>query len=417
MGKMRTDMSCARVKTYSSAKIGASERHNERKNSDYGNVNVEPERIGMNVHYKSPGERSYMEIFREMEEAGEISRRGLKPDAVLFDEVIFDVNTMYFEEQGGYKFAKAFYAEAYQFACEKYGEKNIISAVMHADEINKAATDAMGYPVYHYHLHVIALPVVEKEIRWSKRCKDPALVGTVKAVIHQISHSKKWESREPLVDDEGKPILRKNGKPKFRASYSVLQDDFYKHMIEHGFTGFVRGKAGSTVEHLSSLQYQIQKDRARLEQIEQDIKAANLRYEPAVAISKTYSEIETAGKKNALTGKFSISEQDYTELTALAKEGITSRSEIGRLNNSIAYYKRQIANLGQALSRMEDRYERLKELCKPYLDALQHFPDLVKAFTERVKSLLAIKRAEEEKAKADVVHQNQRQNPRSGWDR
>ena len=104
-------------------------------------------------------------------------------------------------------------------------------------------------------------------------------------------------------------------------------------------------------------------------------------------------------------------------MTALAKEGITSRSEIGRLNNSIAYYKRQIANLGQALSRMEDRYERLKELCKPYLDALQHFPDLVKAFTERVKSLLAIKRAEEEKAKADVVHQNQRQNPRSGWDR
>ena len=31
-------MSCARVQTYSSAKIGACERHVERKNKDYGNA-------------------------------------------------------------------------------------------------------------------------------------------------------------------------------------------------------------------------------------------------------------------------------------------------------------------------------------------------------------------------------------------
>ena len=58
-------MSCARVQTYSSAKIGACERHVERKNKDYGNVNVEPYRIPMNVHFKDPGEKSYMDILRE----------------------------------------------------------------------------------------------------------------------------------------------------------------------------------------------------------------------------------------------------------------------------------------------------------------------------------------------------------------
>ena len=99
MANGRTDMSCARVKTYTAAKIGAAERHNERKNSDYGNVNVDPERIPMNAHYKDPGDQSYMDILREMEAAGAVSRKGLRADAALFDEVIFDVNTLYFEER------------------------------------------------------------------------------------------------------------------------------------------------------------------------------------------------------------------------------------------------------------------------------------------------------------------------------
>ena len=85
------NMSCARVKTYTASKIGAIERHNERKNNDYGNVNVDPERIPMNVHFKDPGDKSYMDILLAMEESGEISRRGLKADAVLFDEIVFDV--------------------------------------------------------------------------------------------------------------------------------------------------------------------------------------------------------------------------------------------------------------------------------------------------------------------------------------
>ncbi|MGL0910055.1 hypothetical protein ACSTB0_13460, partial [Faecalibacterium wellingii] len=42
-----------------------------------------------------------------------------------------------------------------------------------------AMTEALGREVYHYHLHVVYVPVVEKQILWSKRCKDKALVGTV----------------------------------------------------------------------------------------------------------------------------------------------------------------------------------------------------------------------------------------------
>ena len=52
---------------------------------------------------------------------GIVSTRGLKPDAYVFDELVFDVNTDYFETHGGYEYAKQFYAEAYKLAKEIAG--------------------------------------------------------------------------------------------------------------------------------------------------------------------------------------------------------------------------------------------------------------------------------------------------------
>ena len=55
-------------------------------------------------------------------------------------------------------------AEAYKLAKEiAGGEQYIISAVMHADERNREASDRLGRDVFHYHLHIVYLPVVEKQ--------------------------------------------------------------------------------------------------------------------------------------------------------------------------------------------------------------------------------------------------------------
>ena len=264
----KADMSCARVKKYTSSDVSKAERHNERKNETYENMNVIAERIPYNVHFKEPTAPTYMEQLKQMEQDGKVSLRGLRKDATLFNEIVIDVNTMYFERNGGYEYAKQFYEEAFHFIEEKFGADNVISAVMHADEINLAATEDLGKEVYHYHLHAMVLPVVEKEILWSKRCKDPELRGTVKEVVNQISHSKKWKSDIPLVDEKGNPLLRKNGKPMFRASYSILQDELFNHMTEQGFKGFQRGEYGSTAEHLTSLQYQIKQDKELAKMIE-----------------------------------------------------------------------------------------------------------------------------------------------------
>ena len=390
----KVDMSCARVKKYTSSDVSKAERHNERKNETYENMNVIAERIPYNVHFKKPTFPTYMEQLKQMEQDGKVSLRGLRKDATLFNEIVIDVNTMYFERNGGYEYAKQFYEEAFHFIEEKFGADNVISAVMHADEINLAATEDLGKEVYHYHLHAMVLPVVEKEILWSKRCKDPELRGTVKEVVNQISHSKKWKSDIPLVDEKGNPLLRKNGKPMFRASYSILQDELFNHMTEKGFKGFQRGEYGSTAEHLTSLQYQIKQDTQRLDKLQQRIQKEQVKYKSSHQIFKTYNEIDSMGQKT-FTGKMAISKEDYKELTILAKEGITSRAEIRKLEEDVGYYQQRYYNTANALENMKSRYNELKEKCRPFLQALDHFPEVAKLFTEKVKQLFSFKEAQE----------------------
>lgn len=400
MTRERKDKSCARVEQYTTGTVGNIERHNERKNGDYGNMNVDPKRIPLNIHFKSPGDKSYMDILREKEASGEISRRGLRADATVFDEMVLDINTVYFEEHGGYEFAKKFYTEAYRFAVSKYGEENIISAVMHADEINLAATEAYGKPVYHYHLHIMAFPVVEKQILWSKRCKDEALRGTVKETIRQISHAKKWPSRTPKLDENGNPMYTKNGKQIYRKSYSILQDEFFGHMTEHGFSGFTRGDLGSDAEHLTSMQYQIKKDSERLEDIEKKLKTEEIRYEVNHNIFKTHSEIDGMGKKTLL-GSVTVSKDDFKTLTELAKEGIYSRTVINDNEKIIERLQDRYYRLSEAYDRLYERYEQLKEYCKSFLKAMELFPEKVKTFLKKLFEKQEIPKTTKAKIRAE----------------
>ena len=60
-----------------------------------------PERTPLNVHFKAPS-ASYTEMFEQLERHKVISTRGLKPDAVKYGELIFDVNSAYFYNHGGF---------------------------------------------------------------------------------------------------------------------------------------------------------------------------------------------------------------------------------------------------------------------------------------------------------------------------
>jgi hypothetical protein len=254
----KTNRSVVRNKAYPRVQIANQERHNERKNEHYGNGDVDLNRSAFNVHFKDCRD-GYLQQFDKMVSDNVISTRGLKPTANIIDEMIFDVNSEYFEEKGGYNYAKSFFESAYQMAVKEIGgEEYILSAVMHADDRTKALSEKLGKDIYHYHLHVVYVPVVDKEIKWSKRCKDPALVGMVKEVVKQVSNSKKWASSKV------------NGKVEY--SYSLLQTRYFEHMKNTGFTGFERGEKGSSAEHLEVAEYKTQKEKERLAELKSETK-------------------------------------------------------------------------------------------------------------------------------------------------
>lgn len=187
-------------------------------------------------------------------------------------------NPSYFEMRGGYDFAKEFFTKAYEFAVNEIGgEEYILSAVMHADERNVDLSEKLGKDVYHYHLHVVYVPVVQKEVKWSKRCKDTSLVGTVKEVITQVSHSKKWASKK-VVGEDGSTHLEK--------SYSLLQDRYFSFMQQCGYTDIERGKKGSTEQNLSVTEFKVHQEEMRLQENMQKV-------------SKSKSELEKVAKKKA----------------------------------------------------------------------------------------------------------------------
>ena len=377
-----------RNERYRKNAISVRERHNERKNEVYSNPDVLLEYSHNNVTFKACEAATYAQQFDRMVEEGVVSTRGLKPDAYVFDEMVFDVNTDYFESHGGYEYAKQFYAEVYELAKEiAGGEQYIISAVMHADERNREASDRRGRDVFHYHLHVVYLPVVEKQIRWSKRCKDPALRGTVRETIMQVSHSKKWPM-VPMTDERGQPVLKKNGKPRLVSSYSLLQTQFFEHMRQAGFTDFERGIQGSTAQHLDVLEYKVQQDRQAVTMLADQKRQLQGQKKELVsqigAISGSIRDVQdieaNAKVKGVLEKRVELPPQDYRTLCEMAKASGKLLAENRSLRKQLEQSRMRAQDLRQRLERCEAQLAALREETSLYREAMRTAPQQVQTF-------------------------------------
>ena len=397
------------------------QEHNEREKTNYSNQDIVPERTQMNVHFKAPS-ASYTEMFAQLEREKIISTRGLKPDAVKFGELVFDVNSAYFYNRGGYEFAKQFYADAYRAAVEIVGgEQFILSAVMHADERNRAMSEALGEDVYHYHLHVVYIPVVEKQVLWSKRCMDKSLVGTVKETLMQVSRSKKWASK-PALDAEGNPMLNAKGKQILKSSYSVLQDDFFHFMRSAGYLDVERGERGSTEEHLTVTQFKVRAEQQRLEAMSEQVAQAEQALEDtsaaaekqeqrlhelkretktAKAAALTACEIKAMGKKNSITGHVSLTPQESATLKKYAVGGLALKAENAKLREQLTAAEKAASIWKQRYESLHDKYTELKKKAQPYLDALEAAGEKVRTF---VHDVLARARGEQERKQPHREH-------------
>ena len=129
-------------------------RHNERRNKNYSNENIDKEKSYLNYSLKSP-QYSYEKEFDRIREKYNLKGQ-IKTVSNIACEYIITSDHDYFENIGEEE-TKRFFETAYKFVCEykDLGEKYIMSATVHRDEATP-------------HMHLIFLPVVhttDNEIR------------------------------------------------------------------------------------------------------------------------------------------------------------------------------------------------------------------------------------------------------------
>ena len=162
-------------------------RHNERRNKNYSNDNIDKEKSYLNYSLKSPKYR-YDKEFDIMKEKYDLKGQ-IKTVSNIACEYIITSDKQFFEEIGEEE-TKRYFETAYNFVAEykNLGEQYIMSAKVHMDEETP-------------HMHLIFLPVVHTQ---DKKGND----------IDKLACSEFWKEKD---------------------SYRRLQDAFYQYMTSHNF--------------------------------------------------------------------------------------------------------------------------------------------------------------------------------------
>ena len=162
-------------------------RHNERKNKNYSNDNIDKEKSYLNYSIKSP-QYSYEKEFDRIREKYNLKGQIKKVSNIACEYIITSDHDFF--ERIDEEETKRFFETAYKFVTEykDLGEQYIISAKVHRDEQTP-------------HMHLIFLPVVHTTDKKGNS-------------IDKLACSEFWEAKD---------------------SYRQLQDAFYKYMLENGF--------------------------------------------------------------------------------------------------------------------------------------------------------------------------------------
>ncbi len=191
-----------RNENYKMGQLAYVYRHNERKNTNYSNKEINKNNSKKNYSFKNVN-TSYQKAFNNLKEQYHLKGQ-IKTVSNVMCELIITSDKEFFETIGEEE-TKRYFKMAYNFVAnyQNLGEENIISAKVHMDETTP-------------HLHIVFVPVVHKLDKKSGK------------QINKIACSEFWKGRE---------------------SYKKLQDSFYKCVCENGFD-LERGK-NIQAQHLS----------------------------------------------------------------------------------------------------------------------------------------------------------------------
>ena len=197
------------MEKYHKQDVAPIEKENERdENYEAVNPQIDSERTRNNYRFTPYFGKTYTEFIN-----GRIKELGLSPrkDAVVMNSFVVGSDKTFFDGLAKVE-QYNFFSDCYKFFAERYGEENIIAAVVHNDETTP-------------HLHFNLMPVTKDGRLCSKQLFD-------------------------------KPQLQQ------------LQTDFYEEVGKRW--GLQRGKEGSQRKHLSTAEFKAKKIIEQAEAIKQE---------------------------------------------------------------------------------------------------------------------------------------------------
>ena len=172
---------------YKRENLKAVYRHNERKNKNYSNKDIDKTKSYLNYALKEP-EFNYEKQFDKIREKYDLKGQIKTVSNIVCEYVITSDNDFF--KRIGEKETKRYFETAYKFVCEykDLGEQYILSAKVHYDERSP-------------HMHLLFLPVVHTTDKKGKP-------------IEKLACSEFWKAKD---------------------SYRQLQNAFFEYMVSNGF--------------------------------------------------------------------------------------------------------------------------------------------------------------------------------------
>lgn len=301
-------------------------RHNERKNTNYSNQNINRKLSHLNYSIKAPYS-TYTKIFQDIRKKYNLKGMIKKVSNVMCEFII--TSDKEFFESIGMEETKRYFQTAFNFVANynNLGKDFIVSAKVHFDESTP-------------HLHILFIPVVHKKDKNGNE-------------ISKITCSEYWKGKD---------------------SYRKLQDNFYSYMTKSGFhleRGNKEENEHIPIEKLKKVtNYEMQEMFKETEHYEQEKNTNNIKI-----IREDYRRV---------IKKFNILAKRYTRIKSIVEETMYKAEKVQLENYEL---KRENETLKNEVINLKDYIDKTFEYVSILFDfSKDRLKRLVNSLVDKIKS-------------------------------
>lgn len=288
---------------------------NREKDHSHTNKDIDWSKSDLNYNLAPTFEGSFYNKINSRIQELSLPRK-VRKDAIVMTQCLVTSDKGFFdkltpEEQ------KRYFQESYDFIKNRYGEKNIISAIVHMDEKTP-------------HMHVNFVPVTS-----DGRLSAKDLFGKM-----QLS-----KLHDDFFKNVGKGWGLERGQPKAETQ---------KHIPINQF------KAETLQKELKEIQNNIQILKNKENAIQNDLNTLK-------GVEMTLNELECVkAQKIPLTGKISLNKDDFERIADMAKKAALNDIELNSLKSENVNLKKEISENKRVLDKYDDRNISMSHLQLQY---------------------------------------------------